>query len=220
MVDTITLAASVREIVGRKTDSLRAENMVPAIMYGFETDPINITLSRGDFGRVYDKAGTSSIIQLDIEGVMHPVLVQAIQYDALTDYVTHVDLRRVNMTEKVETAIAIVLEGVAPAVKDLNGVLVQNIEEVEVAALPTALVRELTLDLSALATFDDVLRVSDIKVPEGIEILTDPERTIAIVHEPRVEEEPVEMESAEAAKGEEASEGEEATPAEGEETKE
>ena len=220
MVDTITLAASVREIVGRKTDSLRAENMVPAIMYGFETDPINITLSRGDFGRVYDKAGTSSIIQLDIEGVMHPVLVQAIQYDALTDYVTHVDLRRVNMAEKVETAIAIVLEGVAPAVKDLNGVLVQNIEEVEVAALPTALVRELTLDLSALATFDDVLRVSDIKVPEGIEILTDPERTIAIVHEPRVEEEPVEMESAEAAKGEEASEGEEATPAEGEETKE
>ncbi|MBT3230632.1 50S ribosomal protein L25 [Candidatus Uhrbacteria bacterium] len=213
MVDIITLVANARDLMGRKTDGLRAENFVPAVMYGFETDPVNIKLSRGDFGRAYEKAGSSSVIQLDIEGTAHPVLIQAIQYDPLTDYVTHVDFRRINMAEKVETSITIVLEGIAPAVKDLNGVLVQNIEEVEVVALPTALVREFTLDLIALATFDDVLRVSDIKVPEGIEILTDPTRTIAIVQEPRVEEEPISVEGEEVDDGSELAEGEEGAAA-------
>lgn len=217
MVEKITLNANARELTGRKTEGLRAENVVPAVVYGFDTEPINIKLSRGDFGRVYEKAGSSSIIDLDVDGTVHPVLVQAIQYDPLTDYVTHVDFRRINMSEKVETTVALVLDGIAPAVKDLNGVLVQNIEEVEVSALPTALVREIVIDVTQLATFDDVLRVSDIKVPEGIEILTDQEKTIALVQPPRVEEEPV---AAEVTEGEEAAEGEaseEATPTEGEE---
>lgn len=208
MSEKITLAANARELTGRKTDALRVENLVPAVMYGFETEPVNIQLNRGDFGRAYQSAGSSSVIELDIEGTVHPVLVQEIQYDALTDYETHVDFRRVNMDEKVETTISIVLEGISPAVKDSNGVLVQNIEEVEVSALPTALVREFVLDISKLATFDDVLRVSDIEVPEGIEILTDIERTVAIVQEPRIIQEPVEAEEGAEGEGVEA-EGEE-----------
>jgi len=223
MTDIMTLAAQPRELRGRKTLGLRVENIVPAVMYGFDTEPANIQLDRNDFGRMYAKAGSSSVVQLDIGGTLHPVLVQAIQYDPLTDYVTHVDFRRINMDVKVETTISIVLEGLAPAVKDLNGVLVQNIEEVEVSALPNALVREFVLDVSKIVTFDDVLRVSDIDVPAGIEILTDPNRTVAIVQEPRVEEEPIEAEveeGAETAEGEEPKEGEEAEGGEKQETKE
>jgi large subunit ribosomal protein L25 len=85
------------------------------------------------------------------------------------------------MDEKVETTIAIKLVGISPAVKDLGGTLVQSLEEVEVSALPSALVREIELNITPLATFDDVLRVSDMQIPQGIEILTDAQETVALV---------------------------------------
>lgn len=205
MTEVITLSAETRDISGRKTEGLREQNIVPAVMYGFETSPITIQVNSGDFGRAYEKAGTSSIIQLEISGAAHPVLVQDVQYNPITDFVAHVDFRRINMNEKVQTSIAIVLHGVAPAVKDLGGVLVQNIEEVEVEALPSALVRELVLDISSLVSFDNMLHVSDIVVPEGITILTDVNETIAVVQEPETDHphETPETQTAEAEKKEE-----------------
>ncbi len=189
MAEIITLEAQLRALAGRKTDQIRAQNIVPAVMYGFKTEPVNVQVNRGDFGRVYSKSGESTIVELSIDGTMHPVLIQDIAYDPITDDAIHIDFRRVNLDEKVETTIAIKLFGVAPAVKDLGGTLVQSLEEVEVSALPAALVREFTLDISTLATFDTVLRVSDISIPEGIEVLTDAHETVALVQAPISEDE-------------------------------
>jgi large subunit ribosomal protein L25 len=181
MAEIITLLAQKRDAVGRKTDELRAQNLVPAVLYGFGTEPVMVQVNRGDFGRVYAKTGESTIVELDIEGTKHPVLVQDVSYDPLTDEPIHIDFRRINMDEKVETTIAIKLVGISPAVKDLGGTLVQSLEEVEVSALPSALVREIELNITPLATFDDVLRVSDMQIPQGIEILTDAQETVALV---------------------------------------
>lgn len=196
MAETISLSAQARDLKGRKTEHLRAENLIPAVMYGFETEPVNIQLNRGDFGRAYQKAGESTVVELDINGTKHLVLIQEVQHNPLTDDVTHVDFRRINMDEKIEAMISIKLTGISPAVKDLGGTLVHSLEEVEVLALPGALIREFVMDISSLATFDDVLRVSDIEAPEGIEILTDPEDTIASVQEPVSEEELLAQEEA------------------------
>jgi large subunit ribosomal protein L25 len=181
MAEIITLLAQKRDAVGRKTDELRAQNLVPAVLYGFGTEPVMVQVNRGDFGRVYAKTGESTIVELDIEGIKHPVLVQDVSYDPLTDEPIHIDFRRINMDEKVETTITIKLVGISPAVKDLGGTLVQSLEEVEVSALPSALVREIELNIAPLATFDDVLRVSDMQIPQGIEILTDAQETVALV---------------------------------------
>jgi len=120
----ISIKANVRELGGRKTDALREQGIVPAVMYGFETEPANIKMDRNEFNKLYDQAGYSSIINLEIDGATHPVLIQDMQRNPLTDFVSHVDFRRIDMSKKVETSIRIELVGESPAVKDLGGTLV------------------------------------------------------------------------------------------------
>ncbi|MBT4857117.1 50S ribosomal protein L25 [Candidatus Uhrbacteria bacterium] len=211
-----TIAAKAREIMGRKTNSLRLEGEVPAVMYGFEIEPTNLSLDRSDLERLYAKAGVSTVVSVDVDGTAHNVLIQELQRDPLTEYITHADFRRINMNEKVQTSVSVRLEGVSLAVKDMSGTLVQAIDEVDVEALPSALVREFVLDIAPLATFEDALHVSDIVVPEGMEITTDPKQTIAIVQMPRQAEAIDELD----APIEDGADGNEAAGAEGDDKKE
>ncbi len=172
----------------QKSNHLRADDKIPAVMYGFETDPTSIVVDRVQLEKLYSEAGMSTIIDLTIDGKVHPVLIQDLQYNPITDFITHADFRRIDISKKVETSITIKFVGESVAVKELGGTLIQSLEEVDISALPNALVRELEIDINKLKTFDDVIRVSDIETPEGIEILTDAERTIATVQPPRVEE--------------------------------
>jgi large subunit ribosomal protein L25 len=164
------IEAKTREIRGRKTIALRAEGKVPAVMYGFETEPKNLVLDRNAFVKVYDQAGESTVVDLEIDGTRHSVLISEIQRDPLTDFITHADFRRVDPKRKIEANIPLKLIGVAPAVKELGGTLLQTLEEVEVMSLPDALVHEIEVDVTKLATFDDVIRVKDIAIPDGIKI--------------------------------------------------
>jgi large subunit ribosomal protein L25 len=184
-----TLAAETRTIVGRKTDSLRAEGKVPAVMYGFGTEPTNITIDRNAFLKAYKSAGESTVLDLDINGTVHPVLISDVQQNVLNDFVTHADFRRVDLTHKIEANIPLKLTGISSAVKDLGGTLVQSLEEIEVECLPNALVHDITIDISALKTFEDVIRVSDLIIPAGMEVKTDMNNAIASVQPPRSEEE-------------------------------
>lgn len=184
-----TLSAQKRDITGRSTDALRAAGSVPGVMYGFGTEPMNITVDRNAFSKVYAQAGESTVVELTIDGATHPVLIAEIQRHPLTDFFSHVDFRRVDPTRKIEANIRIVLVGESPAVKVGGGTLIQSLEELEVFALPDKLVSELEVDISALKTFDDVLHVSDISVPEGIEVKVEGDTAIASVQAPRSDEE-------------------------------
>ncbi len=188
-METFSITANLRQESGRKTEKLREQGIVPGVMYGFETEPINLSVDRNALNRLYQEAGSSSVIELELNGEKHSVLIQDIQRDPLTDYIIHVDFRRINMNQKVETAVHIALVGESPAVKDFGGTLIHSLEEVEVSSLPSALVPELEVDISGLKTFDDVIRVGDLQVPEGMEILTAPDVTVALVQAPRTKEE-------------------------------
>ncbi len=190
------IEAKTREIRGRKTATLRAAGMVPAIMYGFETKPTNIVLDRNTFVKVYGQAGESTVVDLEIEGQQHPVLISEIQRDVLTDFITHVDFRRVDPKRKLEAKIPLKLVGVAPAVKELGGTLVQSLEDIEVMSLPDALVHEIEVDVTKLFTFDDVIRVKDITVPAGIEVKSLPDQAVASVQPPLSEAELAALDSA------------------------
>lgn len=184
-----TLSAQKREVTGRSTDALRATGAVPAVMYGFGTEPVNIVVDRNAFVKVYDQAGESTVVELTIDGTTHPVLIAEVQRNPLTDFFTHADFRRVDPTRKIEANIRIVLVGESHAVKVDGGTLIQSLEELEVFALPDKLVAEIEVDISKLKTFDDVIHVSDIVVPEGIEVKDDAETAVASVQAPRSEEE-------------------------------
>lgn len=189
MQNHTTLASIPRDITGRKTDGLRADGAVPAVVYGFGTEPTNITIDRNAFVKVLAAAGSSTVVDLTVGDKVHQVLIGEVQRNVLTDFVTHIDFRAVDPNRKIEAKISLTLVGNAPAVKELGGTLLQSLEEVEVVSLPNALVHEITVDVSTLKTFDDVVRVSDLVVPAGIEIKTDADVAIASVQAPRSEEE-------------------------------
>ncbi len=185
----VRLEAKPRALRGRKTNALRAHGQVPAVMYGFGTEPMNLVVDRNAFLKVYEKTGESVVIDIDFDGQSHPVLITEIQRDPVTDFITNADFRRIDLHKKIEAEIPLRFIGTAPAVKELGGTLVHPLEHIQVSSLPDALVHEINVDIATLATFDDVIRVKDIVIPEGIAVKTDPELAVASVQPPRSEEE-------------------------------
>lgn len=188
-MESITLKAEQRELQGRATNALREENIVPAVVYGAGEEVINIKVDRSDFDRTYRNAGESTVVTIELDGKQISTLIHDVQRDPRTDFTTHADFLRIDMNKKVETAISLEFTGESEAVNVLSGTFVTSLEEVEVEALPSALVRSIEVDISSLKTFDDAIHVSDLKAPEGVEITTDPELTVATVQPPRSEEE-------------------------------
>jgi large subunit ribosomal protein L25 len=130
------------------------------------------------------------------------------------------------MDEEVETEVPLVFINESPAVKDLEGTLITNKTEVTVKCLPANIPHEISVDISKLATFDDAIKASDLNIPANVELLMEPEETIALVNPPRSEEELKELEAevvenVEAVEAtEEKKEGEEGEAEEGEVIKE
>jgi large subunit ribosomal protein L25 len=124
------------------------------------------------------------------------------------------------MDEKIKTEIPLTFVGESDAVANLDGTLITNRDEVEVECLPADLVSEITIDISALKTFEDQITVADIKLPNAVEILVEPEEVICFVEEPRSEEEMAELEESAADQEKEAIEQMEAEKKESDETEE
>ena len=189
-MSSITLTAQVRDLVGRKTNKLRVQGLVPAIAYGPAlSKPMNLSVERNAFVRLFKEAGESTIVELQIEkGSPLHVLIQDIQVDPMRGEVTHVDFRAIDMNKPVETSVKLVFTGDSAAVKS-GGTLVHALASLKIRALPKNLPHELFVDVSKLATFEDTVRVKDLVVPTGVQILEHAEVTVALVEAPRTEEE-------------------------------
>jgi large subunit ribosomal protein L25 len=142
------------------------------------------------FEKIFAKAGESTLIELEVAGnAKVNVLIHAVDRDALSHAITHADLYQVRMDEKITTEVEFVFEGVAPAEKQLGGVLVRNMTHVAVECLPKDLPHHLSVDITALATFDDVIRLADLSVPAGVTLMHAMDDVVALVEAPRSEEE-------------------------------
>lgn len=183
------MKAEKRDIIGKKVRKQRKEGIVPAVLYGHGQENINLFVKYLDFSRVYGKAGENSIVDLDVEGKKVPVLICDTQIDPMSGNFSHIDFHQVNMKEDVEANIPLEFVGESEAVKAFGGVLIKILDEVEVKCLPANLPSEFKIDISTLKTFDDQIKIGDIKVSEDVEILDDPETVIALVERPRTEEE-------------------------------
>ena len=188
----LQLRAKKRDVLGRKTKRLRAENLLPAILYGPKIKNIPLVLDYKSFEKVWSKAGESSLINLEIEGEKkkYLVLIHDIQQDPLTDKIIHIDLYQPDLEKKVTAWVPLVIVGEAPAVKNLGGTLVRNLDEVEVRALPRDLPHEIKVDVSNLKEIHDEILIEDLQVPNNVEILKNPKEVVVTVAPPeRVEEE-------------------------------
>lgn len=189
MNKAIKLKAKLRDVIGKKVKKLRNEDVIPAVVYGHEIKPRNLSVNYLEFSKVFEQAGESSLIELEIGDKKANVLVNEIQTEPLSGKFSHVDFFQVNMKEEVETEIPLEFVGESPAVKELGGILVKSLDEIKVKCLPADLPDNFEINIAKLATFDDVIAVKNLEVSDKIEIMDDPETIIASVQEPRSEEE-------------------------------
>jgi large subunit ribosomal protein L25 len=178
----------------KKLSDIRAEGGMPAVFYGRKEESTPITLDQVEFMKLYSEAGESTVITLKTEGEDHEALIQEVAVDPVKGTMLHADFYVVEKGKKVNVNVPIEFEGEAPAEKDLGGVLVKVLHEIEIEATPSNIPHEVHLDISSIVDFDTVLHAKDIKLPEGVDLLTDPEETIVLAQEPKeeVEEEPAE----------------------------
>lgn len=212
MSDQINLRASTgRKTGSRESRRLRREGEVPAIIYGRDVDePILVSVDHHDLKvALSTESGTNVVINLEVEGgdsvLTMPRIIERHPYRNL---IRHVDFVTVSLTETVEAEVAVHLEGVPAGVED-GGVLSQPRGVVSIEALPTQIPNYIEVDVSHLE-LNDVLRIADLPVIEGVEYLDDPDATVASLTIPRatIEDEAAE-EAAELLEAEELAEGEE-----------
>lgn len=180
-----SLPAKTRIETGKKTNSLRELGRIPAIVYGPGVKNASIEVDEKEFKKIFQKAGESSLIELDVKGEKRPVLVHEIQRDHVSDKIIHIDFFQASLKEAVEVAIPLVFAGVAPAEKDLGGTLVKNMLEIEVKALPQNLPHEIKVNVESLKTFEDHILVKDLVLPKEVEILKKPDEIVASVLPPQ-----------------------------------
>lgn len=187
-MDMVQLSVAVRDPkVSPK--ALRRSGVVPAVVYGSGTQNKAIQCEERLLHKAFVQAGESTLVELDIAGTKLPVLFKEVDFDPLSGRERHVDFYAVNMKEEIETQVPLHFEGESPAVKDLQAILLTPHDHVTVRCLPADLPHALIADISKLAQFHDVITVADIIIPKGISITDSPETVVAIVQEPRKEEE-------------------------------
>lgn len=187
-MENAVLEAAVRDAsVGAK--NVRRAGRIPAVYYGHGVDNVRVTMDYQAFRRLFREAGENTVITLKIEGLGDKkVLVHHVDYHPVTDEYQHIEFINVRMDEAVTTHVPIVLEGQAPAVKEMGGVLMQTLDQLEIRCLPGDLIHEVIISIDSLVDFHTALHVSDLKVSDKITIITEPEVTIASVQAPRAEE--------------------------------
>lgn len=190
-MEKFTLTAQLREQLGKQVESLRDNRMIPAVLYGHGVANKNLVMAEPEFRAVFAKAEQSGLIELNTgDGRVATVLIHDVQRNPLTQEVQHVDFYEVKMTEKLTATVSLEFVGESPAEKALGGNIVTTQDSVEIECLPKDLVQHLTVDLSKLVEFGDMIRYSDIELPDGVELVGDPETVVVIAQEPsKVEEE-------------------------------
>ena len=188
------IKAEIREIMGKKVNSLRRSGIIPAILYGHGKKPVNLSVNAKDFSAIFKKAGETSLVELVVGGKKHNVLVHDLARNPLTDETIHIDFFEVRMDEKIKTKVPLVFVGESLAIKSDGGVLVRALQEVEIEALPKDLPKEIVIDISPLKTFEDKLLIKNIVMAGSIKILAGQDDVVALVAPPRSDKEMEDLE--------------------------
>lgn len=177
---------------------LRKENLVPAVLYGHELKPLHVSVPLNEFDKLFRKVGESVLFTLRIgnQSDDYKVVIHEVAHDPLTGKPQHIDFYKVNLTRPIEAEVELDFVGVSGAVKNEAGILVKNHDTVRVKALPLDMPKKIEVSIEGLKTFEDVIRVTDLKLPKGVTILATGDEAIASVMPPRSEEELKELDKA------------------------
>lgn len=193
------LRAQVREEAGKnRVDKLREAGDIPAVVYQKNEEPLTVKVSSREFAKVYAKAGTSALVDLDVEGTKKTVLIKEVQMHPYKDLVLHIDFQGVRMDEKIKVTVPVVLVG-RDEIRVQPSVLMQMLDEVEVECLPAEIPASAEVNVEEMQ-IGDVITVKDLDIAQNdkITLLTDAEEPIASLNEPQEESATEETEGVEA----------------------
>jgi large subunit ribosomal protein L25 len=186
-MEKVVLKATKRNVTGKQVSQLRRAGQLPGVIYGHNMKPVSISMEAHGAGLTIPKLTSSSIINIELDGKMIPVLVREKQKNYIKNELIHVDFQAISLTEKIHAAVTIHFHGLSPAVKDYSAIIVHNLTRLEVEALPNDLPERVEVDLSGLAKIGDAIHVRDLSLPEAVTVLSDPDIMVAVATATREE---------------------------------
>jgi len=194
-MEKAVIKATRRTVTGKKVGAMRREGKLPGVIYGHHLEPIAITMDQREASRTLATLTSSSLVNIELDGQMHAALVREKQKNYIRGTLLHVDFLAVSLTEKIRASVAIEIHGVAPAVKDYNGVVINGLESIEVESLPQDLPERVVVDISGLKNIGDGIYVRDLKLASNVIVHTDVDEMIVVVTGSSTEEAVVEGEA-------------------------
>lgn len=189
-MEKVNISAAAREGIGVKgaLSKIRAEKNVPAVIYGGHKEPVSVTVSIKDLEKIV-KAGKNTLVEVTLDGATELVLVKEIQYHVVTDTPIHADFQRVSMKDKMDVVVPLKLEGNPADVINYGAMVEHILRQLEVRAFVSAIPHEIVVDISSITVNKGIL-AGDIKLPEGVELVTDGEAPVVHLSVPKEEEAP------------------------------
>jgi large subunit ribosomal protein L25 len=188
---TAQLSASPRNSVGKgAARSLRSAGQIPAVIYGHAREPQSLAIPTREFEKLLERVSAeSTVIELTLDGGVARTLIREIQRHPFKKQILHIDFQELVAGEKVTVNVPIVLVGTPEGVRLSGGILSQVMSELSIRVDPVNIPRRIEADVTNVA-IGHSLHVSDLKVPEGVEVEDDADATVAVVSAPKVEAEP------------------------------
>lgn len=183
-MERFTLNAVVRNSKGRQ---VRREKLVPAVLYGRGIEPSSLAVPEADINHFINHGSANALIDMAVGSESYTVMIKDLHRNKVKGNILHVDFYAVDLKQEITTAVVIHLQGEAEGVK-AGGVLQHQTREIEVKCLPTAIPESFDVDISAL-NIGETLTVADLKVPQGVEVLSADTEVIVSVLAPRLTEE-------------------------------
>jgi large subunit ribosomal protein L25 len=192
MSQEVTIEVERREVSGKGASGrLRRADLIPAVVYGGEKEPISIQVPRKLLLNIFKDGGSENrIFLLKLAGTAQSrhAMIRDLQVDPVTNQVSHVDFLRIDMSRKIRVKVHLELVGTAYGVKTEGGLLDFVTREIEVECLPTAIPHAIQVDVSEVR-IGEHLEVKSIVLPEGVTLLEDPDRVVLSVAHAKVEAE-------------------------------
>ena len=186
----ITITAKPRQTRGKnEARRLRVQGLTPGVVYGAGSDSVAVAVNPKEVTKILHSAsGHNTIFNLAVDGSTTPVMIVDYQTDPTRDSLLHVDLKRIDLTQRIAVKIPVAVNGEPKGVKLQGGLLEVIKREIEIECLPDDIPEQFTVDVTELMIGQNV-RASQIQLPESMKLVSSPDQVIAHVIALRAEEE-------------------------------
>jgi large subunit ribosomal protein L25 len=181
MSDTVLVARSGRQTGSPESRRLRRTDVIPAVVYGLGMEPISVSVDRRDLRLALSgPAGMNTVLDLQVDGASYPAIVKEMQRHPVKRTVSHIDFMQVNLDVEITVGVPVRLEGEAKEVALHNGLVDQQMTEIQVRTTPRIIPDEFVIDISAM-TVETVITVGDVAMPTGVTAVSDADQPVVTV---------------------------------------